>query len=235
MIDRSQVQVVFQLIVKLDDSTLPAFEVLGRGNHGSLPQSPGPLFEIAQSAGLAAQLSALFRRAGTAAAAGLAGSPCIFFNSHPDEVTEPGFIRSLAAMREQYPSLAFALEVHETTVTDPRSMVELRAALTALDIGLAFDDFGAGQSRLLELAESPPDYLKFDIHLIRDMHNAPASRQSMVQNLVSIVRDMGVHCLAEGIECTQELETCVQMGFEYGQGYLLGRPQPARAWHAAGN
>jgi EAL domain-containing protein (putative c-di-GMP-specific phosphodiesterase class I) len=122
--------------------------------------------------------------------------------------------------------------VHETTVTDPRSMRELRAALTALGIGLAFDDFGAGQSRLLELAESPPDYLKFDIHLIHDIHNAPASRQSMVENLVSIVRDMGVYCLAEGIECQEELDTCVQMGFEFGQGYLLGRPQPAQAWQS---
>lgn len=233
MIDRAQAQVLFQPIVKLSDSTRPAFEVLGRGNHGGLPQSPGPLFEIAQSAGLAAPLSALFRRTGAAAAAELHGSPCIFFNSHPDEVTEPGFIPALEAMREQYAALAFALEVHETTVTDPRSMIELRAALTALDIGLAFDDFGAGQSRLLELAESPPDYLKFDIHLIRGIHNAPASRQSMVQNLVSIVRDMGVYCLAEGIECAEELQTCVQMGFEYGQGYLLGRPQPARTWQSA--
>jgi EAL domain-containing protein (putative c-di-GMP-specific phosphodiesterase class I) len=232
MIDSARVQVVFQPIVKLSDGTQPAFEVLGRGAHGGLPQSPGPLFEIAQSAGLAAPLSALFRQAGAAAAVGLAGAPGIFFNTHPSEVIQPGFLASLEAMGEQHPSLSAVLEVHETTVTDPRSMRELRAALTALGIGLAFDDFGAGQSRLLELAESPPDYLKFDIHLIHDIHNAPASRQSMVENLVSIVRDMGVYCLAEGIECQEELDTCVQMGFEFGQGYLLGRPQPAQAWQS---
>lgn len=60
-------------------------------------------------------------------------------------------------MRRQHPALPVAIGVHETTVTDPRSMRELRAALATLDIRLAFDDFGAGQSRLLELAESPPD------------------------------------------------------------------------------
>jgi len=234
MIDSARVQVVFQPIVQLSDGTRFAFEVLGRGAHGGLPQSPGPLFEIAQAAGLAAPLSALFRQAGAAAAVGLAGAPSIFFNIHPSEMVQPGFLASLEAMGEQHPSLSVVLEVHETTVTDPRSMRELRAALTALGIGLAFDDFGAGQSRLLELAESPPDYLKFDIHLVRNIHNAPASRQSMVENLVNIVRNMGVYCLAEGIECQQELDTCVQMGFEFGQGYLLGRPQPVRAWQSAG-
>lgn len=232
MIDSARVQVVFQPIVKLPDGTRCAFEVLGRGAHGGLPQSPGPLFEIAQSAGLAAPLSTLFRQVGTAAAAGLAGAPSIFVNTHPSEVVQPGFLASLEAMCEQHPSLSVVLEVHETTVTDPRSMRELRSALSALGIGLAFDDFGAGQSRLLEIAESPPDYLKFDIHLIRDIHKAPASRQSMVENLVSIVRDMGVHCLAEGIECQEERDTCVQMGFEFAQGYLFGRPQPAKAWQS---
>ena len=66
--------------------------------------------------------------------------------------------------------------------------------------------------------------------LIRDIHAAPASRQSMVENLVKIVNGLGVRCLAEGIECREELATCLQMGFEYGQGYLLGRPQSAQSW-----
>lgn len=56
----------------------------------------------------------------------------------------------------------------------------------------------------------------------------------MVENLVSIVRDLGVRCLAEGIECNEELQTCAQIGFEYGQGFLLGRPQPAEAWQDLG-
>jgi len=226
LIEGSQVRVLLQPIVRLDDGARTAFEALGRGARDGLPQSPGPLFEIAQAAGLAAELSALFRRAGVEAAATLAGAPCIFLNTDASELGQPGFIPSLEAMRARHPRLPAALEVHETTVTDPRAMRELRAALSALDIGLAFDDFGAGQSRLLELAESPPDYLKFDMGLVRDIDRAPASRQSMVQHLVGIARDMGVRCLAEGLERREELDACRQMGFEYGQGYLLGRPAP---------
>ena len=52
----------------------------------------------------------------------------------------------------------------------------------------------------------------------------------MVEHLVSIVKSMGVYCLAEGIECQEELQVCRQIGFEYAQGFALGRPMPASAW-----
>jgi EAL domain-containing protein (putative c-di-GMP-specific phosphodiesterase class I) len=58
---------------------------------------------------------------------------------------------------------------------------ELRKALRSLNIGLAFDDFGAGQARLVELADAPPDYIKLDISLIRDIDRAPKARRRYLQ------------------------------------------------------
>ena len=105
-------------------------------------------------------------------------------------------------------------------------MHRLRDALRDMDISLAYDDFGAGQARLLELTEVPPDYVKFDINLIRNIHLGNAGRQQTLQTLVRMVRELGIATLAEGIECAEEVEVCRQIGFDYAQGYYFGRPAP---------
>ena len=106
-------------------------------------------------------------------------------------------------------------------------MAALRDALTDLDVRLAYDDFGSGQVRLAELVEVRPDYLKFDISLVRDIHVASARHQQMVASLVSMVRELGVVPLAEGVETQAESDTCLQLGFELGQGFFYDKPAPA--------
>ena len=109
-------------------------------------------------------------------------------------------------------------------------MRELQAALNAMNVGLAYDDFGAGQARLLELAEVPPDYLKFDMSLIRNIHNAVTSRRRLVQALVTMAQDMRISCIAEGVESEAELDCCQTLGFQYVQGFAVGRPAPIHKW-----
>ena len=95
-----------------------------------------------------------------------------------------------------------------------------------LDIKLAYDDFGAGQARLVDLAKVPPDYLKFDIALIRGIHTASAQQRQLVDTLVRMVQDFGIAALAEGVECAEEAEVCREIGFDYAQGYYFGKPAP---------
>jgi EAL domain-containing protein (putative c-di-GMP-specific phosphodiesterase class I) len=71
--------------------------------------------------------------------------------------------------------------------------------------------------------------LKFDIHMIRDLHLANTAQRQLVKTLVSMVRDFRISPLAEGIECQEELEVCKDIGFEFAQGYLFGRPTPINA------
>jgi EAL domain-containing protein (putative c-di-GMP-specific phosphodiesterase class I) len=107
----------------------------------------------------------------------------------------------------------------------------LRRQLNDLSIELAYDDFGAGQARMLDLVEVPPDVLKFDISLIRNINNASPKRHKMVRTLVEMVRDFGISPLAEGIETSAEAETCLHLGFELAQGFYFGRP--AADWREA--
>ena len=216
----------YQPIVDLTNEGTIGYEVLARSNligmHGARD-----MFQAALRLDVEVELSRMFRWEGIRATASLGSPPHLFVNTHPKELVEPGLPQSVAAIRVVSPSQPITLEIHEAAVTDPKSMRDLRLALRDLDIRLAFDDFGAGQTRLVELIEVRPDYLKFDMALIRDIHLAPRERQEMLGTLVRMVNNLGVVPLAEGIECAGEHDTCVQHGFQLGQGFHYGRPAPA--------
>jgi EAL domain-containing protein (putative c-di-GMP-specific phosphodiesterase class I) len=95
-----------------------------------------------------------------------------------------------------------------------------------INVGLAFDDFGAGQARLFELAEAPPHYLKFDRRFVAGIDQAPTSRQRLVASLVAAARELMVLTVAEGVETQEEAAACERAGFSHAQGYYFGRPGP---------
>jgi EAL domain-containing protein (putative c-di-GMP-specific phosphodiesterase class I) len=180
---------------------------------------------------LEAELSRLMRSVGLSTAMGLPANPILFANTHPAELSESGLLEfSLRELRELNPEARIVLEIHEAAVTCVKQMRELRAVLNALDIGLAYDDFGAGQARLVELGDVPPDYLKFDIELVHEIDHASPERQRMLASLVAIVKDLGIISLAEGVETAAEHDVCVQMGFDFGQGYYYGKAALAHAF-----
>ncbi|MEE8350291.1 MAG: EAL domain-containing protein [Acidobacteriota bacterium] len=220
----------FQPIVMMNTGSRIGFEVLGRGKQEGLADTPAELFHIAASLGLETELSRLFRMRGVEEAKILKGNLKIFVNTHPAELESDKLMPSLKAIRRVAPELPIVLEIHEGSVTNLTRMRQLRSELNDLKMGLAYDDFGAGQARLLELAEVPPDYLKFDVSLIKDIHQAGASRQTMVESLVRVGVEIGVPCLAEGVEEEEEARVCIELGFQLAQGYLFGMPAPADTW-----
>jgi EAL domain-containing protein (putative c-di-GMP-specific phosphodiesterase class I) len=218
----------FQPVIELGSRETIGYEVLARSTVKGM-ERPQEMFSTAAKLNLEERLSALCRTIGVLAGRELPGQPRIFVNTHPTECLMKGVLDSLRELREIVPDQPLTLELHEATVTDQRTMKELRAQLRALNISLAYDDFGAGQSRLIDLVQVPPDYLKFDIHMIRDLHLANAAQRQLVKTLVSMVHDFQITALAEGIECQEELEVCQEIGFEFAQGYLFGRPTPLNA------
>lgn len=103
-------------------------------------------------------------------------------------------------------------------------MLEYKAILGEIGVKIAYDDFGAGQSRFLELVKAPPHYLKFDRCLIQDIHEANPQQLKMIRSLVESARDAGITTLAEGVEKQEEAIVCSELGFQLGQGYYFGRP-----------
>src|SRR5262249_25570066 len=99
----------------------------------------------------------------------------------------------------------------------------------AYDVALAYDDFGAGQSRLLELVQAPPQFLKFDACLVRNADRASNHQWKLLKMLVEMAHDFDSVTVAEGIETRAEAEACPDLGFDYAQGFFFGRPGPLRS------
>ena len=217
----------FQPIVAMPTREIVGYEVLARSRLFGL-EMPKEMFHVAAELNLEIELSVMLRWEGVGAGQALPVSRHLFVNTHPRELSEPGLLASLVSLREAHPDQPLTLEIHESAVADAARMAEIRPALTKLNIGLAYDDFGAGQSRLNELSETAPDYVKFDISLVHEIDAASPQRQEVVATLVQMLHKLGIRSVAEGVETEPEHVTCLAMGFDLGQGFFYGRPAPAR-------
>lgn len=224
LIDQKLVEVVFQPVVDNHDRVV-GHEILGRGDHTALPKSPAELFRIAESVGLEIELSELFRATGLRIATENRLDKFILVNIHPREIENPKrLIETMARARTRDDAFRVVLEIHEQAITNLQSLQSLSDELEKLQVGIAYDDFGAGQARLVELSGAPPEIVKFDIALIRDIDRANAQRQRMLKILVSMVHHMGVKALAEGVSHEGEANFVKSIGFDLIQGYYFGRP-----------
>ena len=225
MLKKNLVTTAYQPIVSFNHRTLVAYEVLGRGKHPALPQAPIRLLELSAMLGKEIALSESFRMAGAQAAVLLPGKVRLFMNTHPKEMFTEQLYQSLQRILEVAPNMELIIEVHETAVAEVAKMKILAQRLKDMGIMFAYDDFGAGQARLNELAEVPPHVVKFDMSLIRNIDLASAKKQQMILGLVKIVLDIGSIALAEGVETEGEADFCRSAGFQLCQGYLTGRPK----------
>lgn len=226
LLDLKAVVPHFQPIISLSDGALLGYEVLGRISHDGLPNSPAQLFQISRLLGRQIELSELFRNSALEYAAQLGVKELILFNTLPEEMNLECLGNSLKKLRYSVPDLKLGMELHENTITNVEMMKNLRSMLNELDMLLVYDDFGAGQSRLIELLDSVPDIVKFDIALVQNIQQRSEISRSMVETLVKLARDAGIRTLAEGVESREEAETCSAIGFELAQGFYFGHPAP---------
>jgi EAL domain-containing protein (putative c-di-GMP-specific phosphodiesterase class I) len=214
------------------DGQLFAWELLGRCTKPGLPAAPMQLFSLAARLHCEAELSASFRRHGVQAVMAKRRQATLFANAHPRETFEPAFVAGIAALMRAHPGLQLVVEIHEAAVVDTARMKDLAARLAELEVRFAYDDFGAGQARLVELGEVPPHFVKFDIGLVHGLHAAGPRKQRLVADLVRLVNDLGSVPLAEGIEAEADGALCRDMGFRLFQGFLVGKPMPVEALRA---
>lgn len=99
------------------------------------------------------------------------------------------------------------------------------AAVTELGAQLALDDFGVGFGSFSYLRSLPLSKIKIDASFVRRLVASPGDRR-VVKGVLSIAREFGVKTVAEGIEDEATLEHLRELGVDFGQGYLLGRPAP---------
>ncbi len=215
----------YQPIVDLASGRTVAYEVLARSRLIGL-ETPNLMFSAAIHLGLGTALSEKLRRVAVEDSHRLRDVPHLFLNTHPCELNTGTLLQSCQELRRISPRQQITIEMHEAAMTNVDEMIALRDGLEQIDISLAFDDFGAGQARILEIASVRPHYVKFDRCMIHDLHSADPSRRRVVAMLVQMILEQGIVPLAECVENTAEAEACQEAGFVLSQGYLHGKPMP---------
>lgn len=114
-------------------------------------------------------------------------------------------------------------EITETDVLDRDTFVRLAAEIRRQGMRLAIDDFGAGHSTLGRVRTVEPEFVKFDGGFFRRVAEEPAALR-LLGRLVAGFKDGGAMVVIEGIETPAHLIAAIEVGADYLQGYLLGRP-----------
>jgi diguanylate cyclase (GGDEF)-like protein/PAS domain S-box-containing protein len=123
---------------------------------------------------------------------------------------------------------ALEIEITENTVMrDPARAQHVLGRLATLGVGIAIDDFGTGYSSLNYLKRFPAGTLKLDRSFVRglpdDGNDAAISRA-----VVAMAHSLGMRVVAEGVEEPAQMRYLREIGCDFAQGYLLGRPVPAQ-------
>jgi EAL domain-containing protein (putative c-di-GMP-specific phosphodiesterase class I) len=222
-----QITTRFQPVVDLQRGGVLGYEALSRGPAGTAQQSPLNLFEAAGQCDLVFELDRHCRRRALQSAKDLPPNAKLFLNIFPASMYDPDFQgASLIKLLEGlglHPD-RIVLEVSEKYAIENYTLfVESLQNFTDMGFSIAVDDIGAGYSGLEKVAHLNPKYLKFDMQLVRDI-DASYIRREMARALKAFADKMESTIIAEGIEREGELKTCVELGIDYGQGFLLGRP-----------
>ena len=228
LLRRPALRPYYQPILRLSDNARVGFEVLSRSYLLGL-ETPDKMFRVAATRNVEALLSQVCRAEGLRIGECL-GKTHFYLNTHPIELQGTELFASLEQLRSDFPHMQIVLEVHEGAVASSDVLRKVRDVTRDLNMGLAYDDFGAGQARLKELFEVPPDVLKFDVKFVHGLNYSPPQHRATIQSLIRIVRDLNVVPLAEGVETPEEAEICLELGFELAQGYLFGRAETASHW-----
>jgi diguanylate cyclase (GGDEF)-like protein len=226
LIEGKLIHFVFQPIVSLRDTKIIGYEALMRSKT-TVFASPLDILSLAEAQSKLRQLErvtfeVIFEWIYNNIK--LLENIKIFFNTISTEYLD------IAKLREIHPHYAMisknmVFEILENTPIENTLLERVYDFKKQLATSIAIDDFGSGHSNALRLLSSSPDILKIDRFFIHNIHSAPASKRELLSNILVYCRAKGIQTLAEGVETYEELASVVHMGFDYAQGFYLGRPE----------
>ncbi len=227
---RDQLYLVFQPQLELTSGRVAGAEVLLRWRHpqrGDIP--PGQFIPLAEETGLIQDIGHwVLEHACASLARWQAAWPQLVLavNLSPRELRQSDCAERIGGclQRHNLPARALELEITEgVLLEDVEQCIAAMSELRQLGVRFAIDDFGTGYSSLTYLKRLPLDRLKIDRSFIHDLQGE-ASGQMLVDTILLIARNLGLECVAEGIETEQQLQWLREHGCTLGQGYHFGQP-----------
>ncbi len=118
------------------------------------------------------------------------------------------------------------LEITETAaMSNMKQAIEFFSQLKALGCLIALDDFGSGLSSFGYLKKLPVDIVKIDGIFVRDI-DVNEMDHLMVRSINDLAKQMGKRTVAEFVENTRIIDQLMELGVDYAQGYIIGKPKP---------
>ena len=225
LLKEGRIRTLFQPIVSLADGSVFGYEALSRGPIGTRLESADALFSTAAERGVAAQLERICRFRAIANASAIPPGCYLFLNISPRVFEE----RNEALSRDVVDQNRLAQERIVLEITEKQAIEDFDLFKRTLlhynrqGFKVAIDDAGAGHNSLRAVTEVRPHFIKLDIALVRDIDRDRA-KHALVSAIIIFARRIDAKVLAEGIETVEELATLIEIGVEYGQGFLLARP-----------
>ena len=230
---KKEFQLYYQPKYIVADKTISGFEALIRWNREGTPVSPGLFIPLAEESNLILDIGRwvfgeVCRQIRVWFDEGAGQNLRIAVNLSTKQFSDPELVSYILSSLKEYdiPASCLELEVTETVLMSDLDVVsETLRQLKELGFSIALDDFGTGYSSLSYLNRFPLDVLKIDKSFV-DKINVD-SNNSIISAIVALSNELGLRVVAEGVETEGQLKFLRQLGVDYLQGYIWGKPVPA--------
>jgi EAL domain-containing protein (putative c-di-GMP-specific phosphodiesterase class I) len=230
---RSEFEPYFQPIVRLADAGTVGYEALIRWRHpvrGVL--LPVDFLELAEESGSVEQIDwQMFEKTCEQIRALVSGEQYVTFNLSPRHFRSTELPARFLALLARHGIAAHAARVEVTEGTlleNPEQVCAMIAELREGGILVALDDFGTGYSSLSYLHRFPLHALKIDRSFIASLEpGGTAANTAIVRAVLALAKTLGLEVVAEGVETEAQRQCLIELGCEYGQGFLFAAAEPA--------
>lgn len=219
----------FQPIVYLENLEVLGYEALSRSPLDSGFEGSEVLFAFAESTNMLLELERLCRSTALKAASGNSISGNLFLNFSAKALQDSQFTPhqlSDSVIEAGLKQENVVLEITErVAIQQWAGFRKILHEYRDRGFRVAIDDMGSGYSSLQAIAELEPDYLKFDISLVSNIHES-LIKIGLLETLVSLSSKINAQVIAEGIESREDFTALRSLGVQLGQGYFFAAPAP---------
>jgi diguanylate cyclase (GGDEF)-like protein len=232
-IERGELSVHYQPIVRAAGEEISGFESLVRWNHptrGSI--SPAKFIPLAEETGLIGKIGEWVLRTALEEAVHWPDHVRLAVNLSPLQFNDPTVTDMVRRHLEDTGLRPDRLELEITEgvfLADGDSTDETFAKLKKIGVRLALDDFGTGYSSLGYLKKAPFDKIKIDQSFVRGAASSANRNAAIIRAIVTLAETLGMDSCAEGVETHDDLQLIRELGVSMIQGYIFGKPCPAEA------
>lgn len=235
-ISNNEFSILYQPIINLQTKAVAGFEALLRWNHKTRGLLlPAEFIPLAERTGVITDLGLFVLEQATRELShwqrNAHGEPVfVSVNVSSRQLFRQDLINDVKGVLTRFPvaSGSLKLELTESLVMkNPEYASKVMERLKGLGAGLSLDDFGTGYSSLSYLQKFPFDTIKIDRSFVR--FDGRPQRPVILRSMVAMAHELGMNVVAEGAETESDALALAQLGCEFAQGFLYGKPMDSGA------